>query len=483
MGVRFVSIVALALVVAALALASPVFVGHTTATVSVRPPVRTTLVGSVKWTVVPFPRPQRVSFYVDGARTAVDKVAPYRFVLDTRRYANGRHVLRNTIRYSSGHVKRVSQTNVFSNPPPSPMAAPPPPPPPPSLPLPPPPPAPLPGVFAPATYAGMDYILPTHTTMPAPCRDGRWVWLTTACWINAGGRERLKKDIEFITAQRLGKFQRVWLSLDQLFGCFDATTGYCGYDRTKLANATEMLHMFADAGMHVSLILFAQPEGAGLNAFHFEALDGKHAAMRANYIEAVRDFVAHVEADPLTARAIGVIDFQNEVYFQTEKHLAGKVTWNGAACDAACLDRNLILPWIKDLYSAAKGEAPGFLYTTSDTNRLMDNPDTWQPRYPVDVYDIHFYTDDPWNYASQYAASSAKFTKPWFAGEVGCAPGHVSCTYDGNKSLTQQIDKWYLDNLKTYGAKAVLIEAWSTVYSRDPYTLTAVGRLVQQNNP
>ena len=336
--------------------------------------------------------------------------------------------------------------------------------------------------FRPPTYAGMDYYGANDDSMPAPCNDGRWVWLQKRCWITAGGRERLQKDINYIRRQRLGKFHRVWVSLDQLFARWDASAGYRGFDRAALANAREMLRIFAKAGMQIDLVLFVQPEGPGLNGFHFEALDGNHPTMRANYLKAVRDFLLRVAADPLAAQAIAVVDLHNEVYFQTEAHLANEVRWNGSICSTSCLDTNVILPWVRDLYKTAKAAAPRFVYTASDTSRLLASPGAWQPMYPVDVYDIHLYEDEPWNDAAQYAESAATLTKPWFSGEVGCAPGHVECTYDGNNTQTQRVDGWFLDNLKKYGARAVLIESRATVFTREPYRLTAVGTLVQRHN-
>jgi hypothetical protein len=339
-------------------------------------------------------------------------------------------------------------------------------------------PSPSPGIFSPATAGGMDYVDPITSGAPSPC-GSHWTWLTS-CYASYN-QAVLQKDINFIAANHLGKFQRVWLSIDQLFGCFDATTGFCGYNPTYLANLDDALARFHSAGIQVDIVLFAQ---GGLNHFHFEALDGKHATMRQNYINAVSQLVARLAANPTDAATVALIDFQNEVYFQNEYALTGKVIWNGSTCSSSCLDQNVILPWIKDLYAAAKAAAPNFLYTASDTKRLMDSPNTWQPMYPVDVYDVHFYKDDPWNYASGYAAAAATFTKPWFAGEVGCATGNVSCTYDGNNSTTVAIDKWYLDNLPKYGARSVLVEDRGTAMTTSSApSLTQVGSLIQNKNP
>jgi hypothetical protein len=331
--------------------------------------------------------------------------------------------------------------------------------------------------FSPLTYAGIDYA-PSTKGMRGRCAE-QWTYLKPACW-SSGMRRRIRTDIRFIVDHRLGRFHRIWLSLDQLFGCWKPVTGFCGYDRAALANLDEMLHAFARARIRLDIILFQQEQ---TNSFHFEALDGKHPRMRANYIKAVAEFVRHVAADSVAARAVAVIDLQNEAYFQIESHLEGSVSRSGAPCDDTCMDTNVILPWIRDLYRAAKAAAPRFLYTVSDTDRLMEDPGVWIPRYPVDVYDIHFYEDDPWNRSAEYAESARSLTKPWFAGEVGCGNGNSVCTYNGNSPMTQQVDAWWLENLKKYGAKAVLVENVDTVFTVGKrYRLTGVGRLIARRN-
>jgi hypothetical protein len=331
--------------------------------------------------------------------------------------------------------------------------------------------------FRPPTYAGIDYA-PSTNGMRGQCAN-HWTYLKPVCWSN-GMRARVRRDIRFIGDHRLGRFHRIWLSLDQLFGCWNATTGYCGYDRAKLANLDEMLRAFARARIRLDVVLLQQEQ---TNSFHFEALDGTHPRMRANYIKAVAEFVRHIAADPVAARAVAVVDLQNEAYFQIESHLEGRVSWDGGPCDATCLDTNVILPWIRDLYRAAKRAAPRFLYTVSDTHRLMEDPNLWIPRYPVDVYDIHFYADDPGNRAAEYAASARSLAKPWFSGEVGCATGNVACTYNGNNPTTLKVDAWWLGNLRKYGAKAVLVENVDTVFTVGKrYELTAVGRSIARQN-
>ena len=84
--------------------------------------------------------------------------------------------------------------------------------------------------------------------------------------------------------------------------------------------------------------------------------------------------------------------------------------------------------------------------------------------YPVDVYDIHVYDDRPWNSSGLYSAGR-NLDKPWFAGEAGCAVGHIECTYDGSAAL--RADSWWLGHLHRDGAQSVLIENQVTIWHYD----------------
>ena len=102
--------------------------------------------------------------------------------------------------------------------------------------------------------------------------------------------------------------------------------------------------------------------------------------------------------------------------------------------------------------------------------------------YPQDIIDEHLYDDTPWLHANLYAGGK-KFTKPWLASEVGCASGHVDCTYSG--TLSTPVDSWWLDNLPNDGAKSVLVEchvtAWLYPNGPDSQILTETGRKIQSD--
>ena len=305
---------------------------------------------------------------------------------------------------------------------------------------------------------------------------------------------------------------------------WNGTTGYAGYNSQGLANVDDMLHRAAAAGLKLDLVLLVYTSDVShTNEFHPEALDGNHAAMRANYLQAVRDFVAHLAADPIDTSAVAVLDLQQqgyhqlEVYFYTPAHLRlwdysmpvwpqseqcyvlgntlctggsaghGCVSGSGAI-DTTCLDVNIIEPWFKDLYTTAKAAAPAFSYTVSDTGRLLTtgtgpySSQAWQVSlYPVDVYDIHLYKGTPWTQSARWS-SGLTLPKPWFSGEAGCSTLDFACTY--NSTTLSVVDQWWLQNMAVYGARAVLLEdrhtAWTYTYSPSGQlpTLSATGQFM-----
>jgi hypothetical protein len=77
-------------------------------------------------------------------------------------------------------------------------------------------------------------------------------------------------------------------------------------------------------------------------------------------------------------------------------------------------------------------------------------------------------------------------------GEAGCAPGNVSCTYDGTTNCTQpstcalSVNSWFLNNLKADGAQAVLVEmrntAWAYPDGPTSGAATLVGQAIQSTS-
>ena len=341
------------------------------------------------------------------------------------------------------------------------------------------------------SYTGTDYYQPTNYFNHC----GYWTWLTS-CYTNSSSgpsaQSQVAQDAQFIAANGLGTFQRVWISLDQLM-YWNNVTGYQSYHPDYLAHLDDALSRFARYGIKVDLVLFTRSQGTtARHQFRPKALDGLHPAMRTGYLRAVHDFLVHLSRNRVDASTIGMVDLENEAYlqldeyFQKRAHLGGftqcadqhGVSWH-------CLETRIIHPWLSDLYATAKATAPSFLYTVSSDGDLLTSDRLTQVAllrlYPVDVYDVHLYSNAPWKETARWA-SSRWFDKPWFSGETGCSVQSTSCIYDGERAAP--IDRWWLRHMQAYGAQAILIEdagtAWS--YRAGPLHpgLTTTGRVIQQ---
>jgi hypothetical protein len=341
------------------------------------------------------------------------------------------------------------------------------------------------------SYTGVNYYDPTDFFTKCP----DFTWLQASCYASPKRpippSRQLASDLVFVRSSHIGSFMRVWVSLDELMK-WDPRNGYLGYDPTALANVDSALSQFAAQGIKVDLVLLVYSKGSHwLKQFHPEALDGKHETMRSGYLQAVHDFIAHLASNPTAKRTVAVMDLQTEPYYQLEQyfndasHLHAFKSCNNGTGTARndCVDRDIVHPWLLDLYRTARSASTTFNYTFADTGRLLTADRTsqqfWVSMYPVDVYDIHMYDDTPWNDTPRWA-SYTNLDKPWFAGEAGCGSGNVACTYNGQRALP--VDSWWLGHLKSYGAQAVLIESHVTVwmYPNGPssQTLTPTGQAV-----
>jgi hypothetical protein len=346
------------------------------------------------------------------------------------------------------------------------------------------------------SYTGINYYDPANyynsAAVDTTCPN--WTWLQARCYGSTSQashrsmRRQLDSDLAFISRHHLGSFQRVWVSLDQLM-YWHPVSGYAGYNPRSLANLDDALQQFARYHMKVDLVLLTYSLGSSSRyQFHPEALDGLHPQMRANYLRAVHDFVAHLAANPVDASTIAVMDLENEAYYQLEVYFSNTshlgvyrfCETSGGHAAWSCVDRSIIHPWLTDLYRTAKAAGPRFLYTISDVGYLLDDYRYWQAMYPVDVYDIHAYRNHPWEYASFYRRG-LRLRKPWFVGEAGCAPMNIHCTYNGTNAVA--VDRWWLNNLRKDGARAVLIESATTLWHGKGHLsherLTKTGRLIE----
>jgi hypothetical protein len=328
------------------------------------------------------------------------------------------------------------------------------------------------------SYTGTDYYYPSDSFGGCP----NWSWLQDGCYTHnpqSGSTTEqavLRSDVAFIAQAHLGAFQRVWAILDQGIR-WDQSGHYQGLDPAYLTNLDDALAVFHGSGIRVDLVLLEASKGSSdTNQFRTEALDGSHSALRSGYLQALKDFAAHLAANAVDSQTVAVVDTCNECYFQLERF---------GLPDAA------IHSFVHDAYAAVKSGDPSLAVTVSDVTRLLKDYGTWGPQYndAIDVYDIHAYSDAPWKEADLWSKAQS-LPHPWFAGEAGCAPGNIDCTYKGDVSCSQptscalSVDQWWLANLRHYGAKAVLVEERNTAwgYPRGPTspTLTVVGRMMQQ---
>ncbi len=340
------------------------------------------------------------------------------------------------------------------------------------------------------SYTGTDYYQPTKYFNHC----GYWTWLTN-CYTDDTNDptpgEQISIDAHFIAKNHQGAFQRLWVSLDQLMR-WNSVTGYQSFHAAYLVHLDDALSRFAQYGIKVDLVLFTRSQGTtARHQFRPMALDGLHPAMRTGYLRAVHDFLLHISRNPVDASTIGVVDLENEAYLQLDEYFQNRahlgaftqcaqhgVSWN-------CLETRIIHPWLSDLYATAKATAPSFLYTVSSDGDLLTTDRLRQAYllrlYPVDVYDVHLYSNTPWREKARWA-SSRWFDKGWFSGETGCSVQSTRCIYDG--TVAAPVDRWWLRHMRAYGAQAILIEdagtAWGYHDGPQHPTLTDTGRAIRQ---
>jgi len=296
-------------------------------------------------------------------------------------------------------------------------------------------------------------------------------WLGTR-WLRADGgwaaaKPRLQADLDFIASHGLGQVVRVFIGLDQLM-VWSPTTGFAGFDAAALANLDQALGMFDARHLKVLAVVFDQEEVASPGNFRFEALDGRHPLMRANYLTAVGQFFQRFGAQSTVAGW----DLFNEAYnsLGPDGGLAGPPA--GDPVSPSYPDET-VHAWIKDLYLAAKRTAPQAWLTVSDTTDLYwkDTPDTAKYDGAVDFYDIHVYDDHP-------AARDWAHTlhRPYLLGEVG---GDIDHGFKV-QSINSQVVAFWLSHARALGIRAVLAHsAGDSIYSLRSNTLTPTGRVIE----
>lgn len=302
--------------------------------------------------------------------------------------------------------------------------------------------------------------------------NGQWLgsrWLRPGTATDDGwalARPRLRTDLDFIVTHHLGRVQRIFIGLDQLM-VWDRSTGFVRFDEAAVANLSEALDMFDAHHLKVIAVVFDQEEVASPGNFHFEALDGQHPDMRANYLKAVDQFFQRFGSRPTV---IGW-DLFNEAYNSLGRE--GGLSRPPAEDPVSPnYPDETVHSWIRDLYQTAKRAAPLAWFTVSDTTELYwkDPPDTAKYEDAVDFYDIHVYDDHPspknWE---RY------LHKPYLLGEVG---GDVERGLK-NQSVNSRVVGFWLSHARPLGIKAVLAhDGDQAVYSLRS-GLTATGRVVE----
>jgi hypothetical protein len=302
--------------------------------------------------------------------------------------------------------------------------------------------------------------------------DGQWLG---ARWLRSGSgddgwalaRPRLQADLDFIVAHRLGSVQRLFIGLDQLM-VWDPSIGFQRFDEAGLANLTAALDMFDAHHLVALVVVFDQEEVASPGNFHFQALDGGHAAMRANYLTAVDQFFRRFGGRATVAGW----DLFNEPYNNLGRE--GGLRQPPARDPVSPnYPDDTVHAWIRDLYQTAKRAAPRARLTVSDTTDLYwpDRPDTGRYSDSVDFYDIHVYDDHPGTRDWRHLLD-----KPYVLGEVG---GDVDHGYQ-DQSVNSRVVGFWLSHARELGIRAVLAQASDDeIYSLASGELTPTGRVVE----
>jgi len=299
--------------------------------------------------------------------------------------------------------------------------------------------------------------------------DGEWLgtrWLRPdGGWIAA--MPGLRADLDFIASHRLGQVIRVFIGLDQLM-VWNSTTGFAGFDAAALANLDQALDMFDARHLKVLAVVFDQEEVSSPGNFRFQALDGRHPQLRANYLAAVGQFFERFG----TRRTVVGWDLFNEAYNSLG---AGGGLPRPPAADPVSPNYpdDTVHAWIRDLYQAAKRAAPRAWLTVSDTTDLYwkDPPDTAKYEGAVDYYDIHVYDDHPT--ARDWAST---LHRPYLLGEVG---GDIDHGFQ-DQSINSRVVGFWLSHARALGIEAVLAHsAGDSIYSLRTNGLTPTGTVIE----
>ncbi len=302
-----------------------------------------------------------------------------------------------------------------------------------------------------------------------------------AQWLRSGtGREDhwsevrpdIAADLDFIQQHHLGRLIRLFIGLDQLM-VWDTQQGFLGFHEPSVANFAETLDLFDAHDMKIIAVLYDQEEVGNLGNFHFEALDGHHAAMRSGYLRATDEFLRRFGSRP----TIVAWDLFNEAY--------NSLSPDGGLPKPPAQDPvspnysgRQVQAWLRDLYHTAKRAAPDAWFTVSDATELYGHQNPDLTKYDsLDFYDIHVYDDNP-----RYPNWKTLLNKPYIVGEAGASVGknHLS-----DQRINARAVQYLLGQADAAGVGAVLLQSIDegNVFPHRRDRLTPTGMVLEAASP
>jgi hypothetical protein len=269
----------------------------------------------------------------------------------------------------------------------------------------------------------------------------------------------LQADLAFIKQHNLGRTMRLFLGIDQTM-VWNDRDGFVRFDPVALDNFQRALDAFAAQGMKVIVVLFDEEEQDSIGTFRYQALDGHHPTMRANYLRAIDTFLKRFGSNPTVA----AWDLFNEAY--NSLGTDGGIKTPG-------YPRETVHAWLHDLYVTAKCAAPNAWFTNSDSTELYgkDNPDLSKLDDSLDFYDIHVYDDNP-----ELPDWKSLLHKPYIIGEAGANDQN---NHYRDQTINPRVVGYLLQHGQQAGVRAVLAHsADDNVYPRNRSGLTPTGKVI-----
>lgn len=303
-----------------------------------------------------------------------------------------------------------------------------------------------------ASLQGLNYGAPGTTSGglagPAWLRSGTGAGdLWDAC------KPKFAEDLAFVQHHpNLGQVVRITVGLDQLM-VWDKQTGFAGFQEECLNNFDSALQLAEAHGLQVFLVLYAQQVQNSPGNFHFEALDGRHPEMRANYLKATRIFLRRFGESPTV---VGW-DLFNEAYSSLGGEGGLPRPPHADPVSPQYRDET-VHTWIRDLYHAAKEAAPDAQFTVSDATELYRPAQPRSEKYAdaVDFYDVHIYDANP-----KAKELGKELGKPVILGEVG-SPAGGRAAMQSNAAVA----RFFIEHARQCGVSAVLMHTPNHQWAR-----------------